>query len=101
MWEAAKDLLKPWQDRKSSPNRSQIETNTIALIELDKKGSPIKFMTDTLSNVSRSNPEELNSFAVVKRLEMLEREMRKMEAVERLVFNQDSSQWFSVANGVK
>ena len=98
-------MLKPWQDRKSSPNQSQIEANTIDMIEglqeLDKKGSPIKFMTDTLSNVSRSNPEELNSFAVVKRLEMLEREMRKMEAVERLVFNQDSSQWFSVANGVK
>ncbi len=59
-------------DRKKSTNRSQIEANTMDVIEalhdLDKTDKKIRFMCEDIKDLPQNNPEELNSIAVLKQI---------------------------------
>ena len=78
-----KEKLGEWCERKKSPNRSVIEANVNDIIEalqlLDQEGHSLIFTASDLKDLPPHSPEEINSVALLKRIEMLEMKYNSLE----------------------
>ena len=73
---AAAGLLPEFKERRGSTNRSLSDANVEDIIEglqaLDKKDHKMRFMTDNLKDLPKYSPENLNTVAMLRRIEDLE-----------------------------
>ena len=79
-------LLPEYKDRRASSKRTLEEAEIDDIIEglqiLDKKEHKVRFMTDNLKDLPNYNPEQLNTVAMLRRIEDLERKYINIESTE-------------------
>ena len=78
-----KEMLGECHERKKSTNRSVAEANTNDIIEamqcVDQNKMPLVFTVSDLRDLPSFSPEEINSVALIKRIELLERKYSDIE----------------------
>ena len=79
LWDSKiSNKLKKFQNRKSTPNRTETEANLNDIMEavadLDKQNiNSVKFVTIDLTQIPKHTPEEINQYAILDRIAALER----------------------------
>ena len=76
--------LKKFQNRKSTPNRSETEANLNdimeALSDLDRQNIEcVKFIAIDLTQIPKHTPEEMNQYAILERIAALERKYEDLQ----------------------